>query len=47
MEKDHCEGHSGTLALLQEHSKATADLYDKHDDTMLLQRLVIILMNIQ
>jgi len=36
MEKDHCEGHSGTLALLQEHSKAIADLYDKHDDTMLL-----------
>lgn len=36
MEKEHCEGHSGTLALLQEHSKAIADLYDKHDDTMLL-----------
>ena len=36
MEKEHCEGHSGALALLQEHSKAIADLYDKHDDTMLL-----------
>ena len=36
MEKEHCEGHSGMLALLQEHSKAIADLYDKHDDTMLL-----------
>jgi hypothetical protein len=30
---DHCEGHSGTLALLQEHTKAISDLYDKHDDT--------------
>ena len=36
MEKEHCEEHAGTLALLQEHSKAIADLYDKHDDTMLL-----------
>ena len=36
MEKEHCEGHSGMLALLQEHSKAIADLYDKHDNTMLL-----------
>lgn len=36
MEKEYCEGHSGTMAMLQEHSKAIADLYDKHDDTMLL-----------
>lgn len=33
MKDDHCEGHSGTLALLQEHTKAISDLYDKHDDT--------------
>ena len=31
--KEHCEGHSGTLALLQEHTRAIADLYEKHDDT--------------
>jgi chromosome segregation ATPase len=33
---DHCEGHSGTLALLQEHTKAISDLYDKHDNVMVL-----------
>ena len=29
----NCRQHSMTVALLQEHSKAIADLYNKHDDT--------------
>lgn len=32
-EHQHCETHSGTVALLSEHSKAIADLYEKHDET--------------
>lgn len=36
MKEDHCEGHSGTLALLAEHTKAISDLYDKHDNTRAL-----------
>lgn len=35
----HCDMHSGTVALLSEHSRAIADLYEKHDDvkTMLAE----------
>lgn len=32
-EQGHCNGHSGIMALLHEHSKTIADLYEKHDET--------------
>jgi chromosome condensin MukBEF ATPase and DNA-binding subunit MukB len=34
--RENCEMHSGTQALLAEHSKAIVDLYDKHDNVMAL-----------
>ena len=38
-EHSHCDTHSGIVALLSEHSRAIADLYEKHDDvkTMLAE----------
>ena len=35
-ERDNCSMHSGTQALLQEHTRAIADLYEKHDGTRAL-----------